>query len=163
MMKDKNLASPYWVTKFQSYFDHYFGRFNRLCGLSDKDVSVYILLITQKFFFKKEHFTNYEIVTKLNQIHNEYIPNELNSKPTTRSVKESLDRLMTLGFVKKFKNEQKKKTGGNPGKNLYSTCKISDLEQFTQNRLDDVRNQMMGTLQELYQVEEAINETRESD
>jgi len=162
-MKEKNLTSPNWATKFQKYFDHYSGRLNRLCGLSDKDVSVYILLITQKFFFKKEHFSNYEIVTKLNQIHNEYIPNELNSKPTTRSVKESLDRLITLGYVKKSKNKQKMKARGNPGKNLYSPCKISDLEQFTRNRLDDIRNQMMSTLQELYQVEEAINETKEND
>lgn len=93
-----------------------------------------------KVFYKKEFFTSYEILTELNKIHSEYIPNQNNSKPTTRSVKESLDRLLTLGFVEKSENKQKKKTGGNPGKNLFSACKISDLEQFTQNRLDDVRS-----------------------
>jgi len=117
-------------------------------------------LIITKFFYKKEYFTSYEILTELNKIHNEYIPNHLNSKPTTRSVKESLDRLLTLGFVNKSTNTQKKKTGGNPGKNLFNACKISDLEEFTRSRLDDIRNQLMNTLEELYQVEEAINETR---
>jgi len=43
---------------------------------------------------------------------------------------------------------------------LFNACKISDLEEFTRSRLDDIRNQLMNTLEELYQVEEAINETR---
>ena len=155
LIRRENLQ-PDWITKFHYYYDHYVGKLTRLYGLSERDVGVYMFMFTQNLFFKKSNFVPYKISSELNKIHNEYIPNQFKSKYIPRDVKESLDRLEGLGFVKKFPNNIKQTSGGAPGKFLYSSTRISELDQFTQLRLDKIREEMLNVLQDLIQVEDAV-------
>ncbi len=154
MSKKKNI--PDRISKFQYYYDHYCGPLTRLFGLSEKDVGVYIFMFTQNLFFNESDFVPYHISTELNKILNEYIPNKLKSRYNPRDVKESLDRLESLGFAKQFPNKNKKSRGGKPGKSLYSPSKIVELHQYTETRLNDTQKEIFDLLLDLDQVEDAV-------
>lgn len=149
---------PEWVSRFHRFFDLYCGKLIRTYGLSDKDVGVYIFLWTQKLYCKESSFTRYQIQTKLNQIKDNYF-NYIESTFNPRSIKESIENLEKLGFVSS-KSSVNNKNGGNPGKFLYFAQKITDLEQFTRERIDKKTSEILSVLQEFYQVEESINEIR---
>ncbi len=148
---------PEWISKLQYYCDRYAGKLERLYGLSEKDVAVYMYMFTQTLFFKNSNFIPNQISSELNKVNNEFVPNESNSRYNPRDVKSSLDRLESLGFVGKVPNFVRDANGGAPGKFIYSTKKIVELDEFTQDRLDRTRGEMLNLLQDLEQVQDAVD------
>lgn len=114
-------------------------------------------MFTQTLFFKNLNFIPNQISTELNKVNDEFIPNESNSRYNPRDVKSSLDKLESLGFVGKIPNNDKETNGGAPGKFIYSTKKIVELDKFTQDRLDRTRDEMLNVLQDLEQVQDAVD------
>lgn len=149
---------PEWISRFHRFFDLYCGKLIHTYGLSDKDIGVYLFLWTQKLYCKQSSFTRYGIQTRLNQIKDNYF-DDVNSTFNPRSVKESLENLEKLGFVSSISSINNK-NGGNPGKFLYFAQKITDLEQFTRERIDKKTSKIFLILQEFYQIEESMNEMR---
>lgn len=156
LLKIKDSQSE-WISKLQYYFDRYEGRLGRVYGLSQKEVAVYMFMFTQTLFFKKSKFVSNQISTELNRVLNEFIPNKDNSRYNPRDVMSYLFRLEDLGFVGKSPNEDKNSNGGAPGKFIFYTKKIVELDSFTQDRLDYTRGEMLNVLQDLEQVEDAVN------
>ena len=138
-------------------------------GLSEKDVGVYIFMFTQNLFFDESDFVPYHISSELNKIHNEFIPNKLKSRYNPRDVRESLDRLVSLGFAEQIPNTNKKSRGGKPGDYLYSPSKIVELHQHTEFRLDNTQKEIYALLLDLEAIEDAIgwkekgNETQKTE
>ena len=157
MVKDMQQI-PEWISRFHRFFDLYCGKLNRSYGLSDKDIGVYIFLWTQKLYSEESSFTRYQIQTRLNLIKDNYF-DDVESSFNPRSVKESTEKLEKLGFVTSVSSKGNK-NGGNPGIHLYLAQKITDLEQFTREKIERKTNEMLAILQEFYQVEESINEIR---
>lgn len=114
-------------------------------------------MFTQTLFFQNSNFIANQISTELNKVHNEFVPNESNSRYNPRDVMASLDRLESLGFIGKISNNDKETNGGAPGKFIFSTKKIVELDKFTQDRLDNTRDEMLNVLQDLEQVEDAVD------
>jgi hypothetical protein len=147
---------PTWVTTFQKYYDLYGGSLIQHHGFSPTDVGVYIFLITQKWFSDESKFSSYNIVTSLSSLPN-FLPNKFKTKYTEKTVSASIKKLETLGFVRKYDNEQRASTGGSPAKAFYETTKIIDLQKSIQTQLDNHREKALDTISRLADIEESLD------
>lgn len=154
-MKEKP-TQPDWIQKFQNHYRRYSGVLTLDFGLTVKDVGLYILLISQKWHFGKRQFSPYEIYRKLNTLPSDYSMKKFHSNFKEKSVLESLNKLESLGFLKKCKNPNRKSSGGRPAKDLYEANTIASLKNITQKRLDDTRSEMLNVIGELLNIEESF-------
>jgi len=147
---------PYWIETFQKYYDLFGGGLISHHGFTPVDVGVYVFLITQRWFSEKTGFSSYGIVTALGALP-AHLPKKHRISYSEKTVSASLKKLATLGFVRRCSNPARKGAGGSPAKAFYETVKIIDLEKFIQKQLDAHRDNAMGIISRLSDIEESLD------
>ncbi|MGH2612265.1 MAG: hypothetical protein ACRDFB_04365 [Rhabdochlamydiaceae bacterium] len=143
-----------WRSKFQRNYDIYGGRLARLFNLSDKDVAVYIFLLTRKWYTKDDRFSKNGITNELNAIPSDFVPNEFKRNYDAKTVEKSLIRLENYGFVQKCKNQVEKKPNHRNPDYVYETITISDLRTKIIERVKQTQIDMLGMFREMENTEE---------
>ena len=143
-----------WCSKFQKNFDLYGGRLTRLFKLNQYDVGVYVFLLTRKWYDKQSQFSKNRITNELNSIPSHYGVSEHQIKYDARKVESSLIKLENYGFVKKCKNDPKKKVGHRNPDFIYESRDITELQPELKQELEIQTKDMLGLLDELGNIEE---------
>jgi predicted transcriptional regulator len=147
---------PDWIATFQRYCVLLAGELMVYHDFSEKDIGVYVFLITQKWEFKKTRFSPNEILSNLSTIRT-YLPKKHKVKYNDRTVRESLKTLENLGFIKKCENSERISTGGSPARAFYETTKITDLQVHVQSHLEDEIAKKLNSLSKLADIEESFS------
>ena len=153
MIEKKNQLRD-WRAKFQVYYDLYGGRLTRLFNLSDKEVGVYIFLVTRKWYSNQSAFSQNNIAEELNSIPADFVPKDHMLKYDPKTVRQILKKLQGYKFVIKNKNQPKKKPAHRSPDYLYESVNIADLLIDTKERLKKTTSHMLSLLREMENTEE---------
>ena len=124
-------------------------------GMNARDIGVFVFLFTQKLSEKKIGFSASGIVKKLNPISG-MIPEDFRTTYSEKSVRMSLTKLVTLGFITECENNEKKNTGGRPAKILYETLGARTIKENISKTLDKYKQDIFHTISLFEAMEEGI-------
>lgn len=124
-------------------------------GMNARDIGIFVFLFTQRWFEDKVVFSTPEIVKTLNPI-SSMLPKEFRTTYSEKSVGNSLEKLTTLGFVTKCKNNKRKSTGGRPAKTLYETVHLSAIKENVIKILDSYKQGILRAISPFEAMEEGI-------
>lgn len=124
-------------------------------GMNTRDIGVFVFLFTQRWFEKKVAFSTPEIVKTLNPI-SSMVPEQFRTTYSEKSVRNSLTKLTTLGFVTQCKNNQRNSTGGRPAKILYETVHLPAIKENVIKILDSYKQEIIHAISPFEAMEEGI-------
>ena len=148
------MSTPGWLQTYYKIHTEYGGKLS-LMGMDARDISVFVFLFTQKWFEKKITFSASEIFKKLSPTSNVCSP-ECRISYSEKSVRNSLVKLATLGFVTEHKNHQRNSTNGRPPIVVYESVKLSVAKTSITSILDDYKKSIMSAILPFESMEEAI-------
>ena len=126
-----------------------------MMGMDARDISVFVFLFTQRWFGQKTTFSASEIVKSLSPT-SSVCPQECRISYSEKYVRNSLAKLVTLGFATKCANRQQNSTNGRPPTFLYESVKLSVMKTNIGSILDNYKKSIMGAILPFESMEEAI-------
>ena len=124
-------------------------------GMNTRDIGVFVFLFTQRWAEKKIGFSASGIVKKLNPVSG-MIPKDFRTTYSEKSVRTSLTKLTTLGFITECKNNERKSTGGRPANILYETSSARAIRENVTKNLDVYKQEIIHTISSFEDMEEGI-------
>jgi predicted transcriptional regulator len=143
-----------WQKKYQTYMRLYGGRLLDLYGLTNRDVAVYVFLLTKKWYTDDYKFSKNLLSNELNSIPTYYLENGNQIKHDPGKVEKSLIKLARHRFVSKCKNMPKKKAGHRNPEFIYEAQDLTVIYPEIEKELENKKKDMLNLLGEIGNVEE---------
>lgn len=143
-----------WQKKYRTYLGLYGGRLSELFGLSNRDIAVYVFLLTKKWYSDNYKFSKNLISNELSGIPYYLLDKEEQIKHDPGKVEKSLIRLERRKFVSKCKNNPKKKEGHRNPDFIYEAKDLTEIIPNIEKDLEVRKKEMLNLLGEIGNVEE---------
>lgn len=143
-----------WRKKYQIYMRLYGGRLSELYGLTNRDVAVYVFLLTKKWYTNDYKFSKNLLSNELNGIPAYYLDKDDQIKHDPGKIEKSLIKLERHRFVSKCKNNPKKKAGHRNPDFIYEAQDLTETYPKIEQELESKKKDMLNLLGEIGNVEE---------